>query len=335
MTQQGHDLERELRVLRGEFRNYEKKLKVLQGKPDSTVIGTKRRRSEDAKIEPTTKRLRSSVASDAKDRSTHPQENSKTEEKVEKSAEKREVAPQSSEEKKRNKRLLGSLLLGTLASFKKQVDNEAQILQQRKEVERITEEKVSSEHQKFLEEQQKKRHEDISTYQARLEKVLQEIQTKEAELLKLKSEAHAKLLANFLVTKNSSHAIYYLPGKRDEFTERVLGTTPVVLEVKPDTNKTTTDSTSNSAAASSTSEKSKKSTDDTDRKEHDHVPVEEAPKKEDERQDNLNEEEDKDEKEKQEEKKRTGEEVSATSSSRNSGVTGNEEELAEGVTPHS
>jgi len=226
--------------------------------------------------------------------------------------------------KKRNKRLLGSLLLGTLASFKKQVDNEAQILQQRKEVERITEEKVSSEHQKFVEEQQKKRQEDIATYQARLEKVLQEIQTKEAELLKNKSEAHAKLLSNFLVTKNSIPTIYYFPGKRDEFTERVLGTKPVVLEVKPDTSKTA--ESSSNTTTSSTSEKSKKSSDDTDRKEHDHVPVEEAPKKEDERQDNLNEDEEK------EEKKRTGEEASAN---KNSGVTGNEDELAEGVTPHS
>jgi len=267
--------------------------------------------------------------------------------------EKREVPQQSSEEKSRNRRLLNNLLMGTLATFRKQVENEAQILQKRREVEMQTEEKVSAEHQQFLLEQRKKRQDDINFLQARVERIMKDIQTREDELLKIKSVAHALQLSNFLVTKNGLPPIYYFPVKRDEFTERTLGTKPVPIEIKtePDstgnlgtnTTSTTVTTTSSTGADSSGNtnnqgnEKEKQSEEvkkeQTTNKEEP-VPVEEAPKKEDDEHPSHSttyndNEEDREEKEKESNK----EKEKALKIKEDESHDHQLEELAEGVTP--
>jgi len=73
--------------------------------------------------------------------------------------------------------------MGTLAAFKKQEESETQLLQKRKEVEKLTEDKVSAEHQKFLEEEQKRKQDEVSKCQTRLERVMKEIEEKENDLI--------------------------------------------------------------------------------------------------------------------------------------------------------
>jgi len=236
--------------LRNELKQHERRLKTLEER-ETNRGSLKRRRSEDLRT--SNKRLRSAVtvvgrtehSSDSN--TTQAEANGASSQDTNKTVNdtgqltaalprpdeaKQSTLRQSSEDKKRNRRLFGSLLLGTLSSFKKQVETEAHTLQQRKEVEKQTEDRVSAEHQRYVEEQQRKLQEEISNYKERVSQVLGKIKAKEEGLIKMKAAVHAGLLSNFLVTKQAQPAIYYFPAKCDEFTEKTLGTNPVPPEPK-------------------------------------------------------------------------------------------------------
>jgi len=305
--------------LRIEYRNYEGKLKDLQAKDNAEPLGgTKRKRPDDLRNDQANKRLRSAVSvsgSETASVSTSTATSNSTATSTSTStsisapqlgpAEKRDVRHLSGEDKKRTSRLFNSLLVGTLESFKKQEEKKASQLQQRKEVEKMTEDKVSAEHQKFVEEDQKRRKDEVSKWQSKLDRVMKDIEEKEKELIKLRSVAHAQQLSNFLVTKNVLPAVYYFPCKRDEFTEKVLGTKPVVLVAKVE--PVATDQPVSSDTQPEVAPKEDAKAEKLEEKKEDAVPVEEVQKSVRDDHSTYQEEDEKEKKAKKEEELAEGE----------------------------
>jgi len=249
--------------------------------------------------------------------------------------------------------------MGTLATFKKQVDKESETLQHRKEVEKQTEDKVFAEHQQFLEEQRKRRLEDMTSLQSRVSRIEKDIMAKEEDVLKLKSVAHTEQLSFFLKTKNVVPAIYFFPVKCDDFTERVLGTKPLppTVELKLPakqeeqreggqeeggngksrdsgnsnsihiTTTTTTSTTTTTIESDGTTDSKTDGTGNSNKeKEQEPVPVEEAPKKLDEDQPThlYDEDEEKEDNNNNNKKKKKEEKKEEKL---------DDDELADGVTP--
>eukprot|EP01125_Pyxidicula_operculata_P002044 TRINITY_DN12005_c0_g1_i1.p1 TRINITY_DN12005_c0_g1~~TRINITY_DN12005_c0_g1_i1.p1 ORF type:complete len:299 (-),score=83.41 TRINITY_DN12005_c0_g1_i1:39-935(-) len=230
MTELKQNMERELDFrltqLYRELYENEKRMKRLNDKEERLdKLRSKKRTREDTDSS-ASKRLKSSVSvvNQAPEQTETPP--------TPQSTEKRRTQSLSGEDKTRNKRLLSSLLVGTLKTFKKESlkEEESGVVQKRKEVETQIENKVTSENQKLLESDAQKVKDDKDRLIQESNEIKENIKQKENELLKWKSDRHETQLSFFLKT-NAKPVIYFMPAVIDQWTEKHLGTKKP--EVKP------------------------------------------------------------------------------------------------------
>jgi len=140
----------------------------------------------------------------------------------------------SSEETKTRSRKLFGVLVGTLKSFKNEINKKTEAEQRREELEHKVQQKVKEEHETFKEEQRRAFQEQKEKELALREEIKQQQEQKELELLNLKWGNHRTELSFFLKTKTEP-PIYYRPAKVDENKSAPIDQT---VETKPNQDNT-------------------------------------------------------------------------------------------------
>jgi len=119
----------------------------------------------------------------------------------------------SAEMKSRNKKMFG-VLVGTLQTFKSQIQKKTEAEQRRDELEQKVQQRVKEEQENIREEQRRAVTEQKAKELALREEIRQQQEQKELELLNLKWDNHRNQLSAYLKTE-AKPSIYYKPAKND------------------------------------------------------------------------------------------------------------------------
>jgi len=124
---------------------------------------------------------------------------------------------------KRNRKLFGALLQGTLTKFKKDMGEKAEVVKRvaREEIEHKVEAKVQKEQETFLEQQQRALQEEKEKELAKRAEIKKKQEEMEAQILATKWQKHKDQLSLYLKTETKPH-IYYKP-RTDEQIEAEKG----------------------------------------------------------------------------------------------------------------
>jgi len=236
LYKQRDQVEYRLRGLESKERNLTKKRGLSSSSSfnsDNRDIGSKRPRDErslkndiDTNKKP---RLSSVVATDReekdkeREKDRHPKVTSHivTSNPVAVAGEKPRASLKSGPEKLRNKKLFGTLLMGTLQSFKNDVSKKTQAALRRQELEQKVENKVMQEQEQEAETQKRQLEEEKAKETALREEIRKNQLEKEKELLRVKWESHKTQLSKFIKTEAKPHLYYkeVVPTNNDNIKE--------------------------------------------------------------------------------------------------------------------
>jgi len=124
----------------------------------------------------------------------------------------------SSEETKKRSRNMFGMLVGTLKSFKTEINQKSEAEQRREELEQKVQQKVKEDQETFKEEQRRLLNEQKEKELALREEIRLQQEQKELELLNLKWDSHRSLLSAYIKT-TAQPSLYWKPAKADQETD--------------------------------------------------------------------------------------------------------------------